>query len=161
MSGVRQLTRSDIPEIANLFIDVFRSGAVSQERIVCEYMEKVYFEAPWSDPNIGSLVSTDKSGEIIGFLGVFPRRVWSDGRCFNVAVPGNFMFRQEARSAYPLGAVQLIREFLAGPQDLSISDTATEESRKLWEVCGGDTARLYSFHWYYPVRPFSHMLHEI
>ena len=89
MSSVRQLTRSDIPEIANLFIDVFRSAAVAQERIVCEYMEKVYFEAPWPDPNIRSLVSTDSSGEIIGFLGVVPRRVWSDGRCFKVAVPGN------------------------------------------------------------------------
>jgi len=49
--------------------------------------------------------------------------------------------------------VMLLKTFLAGPQDLSLTDEANIASRNLWERLGGTASLLYSIHWMRPLRP--------
>jgi hypothetical protein len=52
-----------------------------------------------------------------------------------------------------LAAVQLLKRFLSGPQDLSFGDLASDFVGKLWERFGGRVARLYSMRWIRILRP--------
>jgi len=54
-----------------------------------------------------------------------------------------------------LGAFQLAKSFLQGPQDLAIADGANESARRMWTAMGGAPALLYSMHWARPLRPAS------
>ena len=50
MGRVRPLSRDDIPEVGDLFIQVFRQGARPSRERVLEYFEQVYFENPYTTP---------------------------------------------------------------------------------------------------------------
>lgn len=43
--------------------------------------------------------------------------------------------------------LRMMKQCLEGPQDLSITDESGDNTRRLWEWCGGKTALLYSIHW--------------
>jgi hypothetical protein len=58
----------------------------------------------------------------------------------------------------PLIAIKLMKQFLDGPQDLSVANGATWPSRKIWEACGGVAVPLYSFDWLRPIRPAGALL---
>ncbi len=70
-------------------------------------------------------------------------------------VPGRnqLAVRRRSRNHAGIVAVRLARAFLEGPQDLSISDEASDVARKIWEGLGGTTALLRSLHWTRPLRP--------
>jgi len=66
----------------------------------------------------------------------------------------NFWVHEEVRGAgNPLIAIKLMKQFLNGPQDLSVANGAAWPSRKIWEACGGVAVPLYSFDWLRPIRP--------
>ena len=156
MGRVRPLSRDDIPEVGDLFIQVFRPGARPSRERVLEYFEQVYFENPWYDPEIPSLVYDDGVGGLIGFLGVVARPMRLHRRPLRAAIPGSLMVRPgPPERTDPFAPLALVREFLQGQQDLALTDTASEDSRKIWERCGGVTSRLYSFRWLRPIRPFA------
>ncbi len=154
-SGVRQLEREDIPRVAGLFMRILKeTGTVPADLI--SYFDTVYFGTPWLDDDIRSLVYED-DGNIIGFIGAMPRRMCIDGKQIRVAVVGNFMFDDDARTRRSaFGGVEIIRRLIAGPQDLTISDSANDKSRGIWEMCGGVTSHLHSFRWIHMIRPMSY-----
>jgi hypothetical protein len=47
----------------------------------------------------------------------------------------------------------LLRHYLGGPQEVTITDGATVEVREIWERLGGTTALLQSFSWTRFYRP--------
>ena len=49
----------------------------------------------------------------------------------------------------------LLREYLSGAQDLSITDGANPASRLIWQRVGGQTAHLNALAWYRIFRPWS------
>jgi hypothetical protein len=74
-----------------------------------------------------------------------------DGHPVIAAVSSQFVVDPRGRAE--LHGVTLLREFLSGPQDLSIADEANSITRALWEALGGTTALLYSMHWTRALRP--------
>jgi hypothetical protein len=52
-----------------------------------------------------------------------------------------------------LAALELIRRYFAGPQDLCVADGANEASRQVWEAAGGAASPLHSLHWTRLLRP--------
>ncbi len=159
MKPIRPFRRDDIPQVADLRRRVFGvSGNAAGQPIsaslakeYADYFEAIFFQNPWADEAFPSLVSQDATGRITGFLGVMPRRMVFRGRRINVAISSQFIVEPDKRS---MGAgLQMMKTFLLGPQDLSLTDEANNISRKLWESFGGVTAPLSSFHWTRMLRP--------
>jgi len=74
-----------------------------------------------------------------------------DKRPIKVAVATQVMVDEDACPAY--AAVNLIRKFFAGEQDLSYSDGANDAAQNLWKAAGGNVALLNTLAWIRVLRP--------
>ncbi len=144
MAEIRALERSDLPEVANLYEHVARSGSREAPPGLAGYFEDTFLDYPWADPEIASLVYVD-DGRITGFLGSNVRRFTYDGDPIRLAISGQLVTDPSARSR-AAGAF-LLRRFLDGPQDLTITDTASDQARRIWEGLGGETSHVGSIGW--------------
>lgn len=144
MAEIRPLERSDLPEVANLYEHVARSGSREAPAGLPGYFEDTFLDYPWADPEIPSLVYVD-DGQITGFLGSNVRRFTYDGDPIRLAVSGQLVTDPAVRSR-AAGAF-LLRRFLDGPQDLTITDTASDQARRIWEGLGGETLHIGSIGW--------------
>lgn len=153
MGVVRAFEKRDVGAVAELHRRVFDTGPRGSAALDAAYRR--YFGevlAP-SDERIRSLVYETDDGRIAGFLGVVTRPMAFGERKLVAAVSSQFVVAPEHRSR--LVGVELLRAYLAGPQDLSMADEATSPARTLWESLGGRTALLYSLCWTRPLRPSS------
>jgi hypothetical protein len=107
-------------------------------------MQEVFLENPWYDESIPALVY-EREKRIVGFLGVVPRRMLMNGRHIRAAVSSKLMV--EPRSRWSPAGFHLIKRLFSGPQELTISDLANDNGRKLWQAFGGTTSLLYSMYW--------------
>ena len=154
MGFVRPFSDADIPAVARLHETVFNTSARAESAGhdgYHAYFRDVFLRGPSRDPSLPSLVYQETTGGIAGFLGVVPRRLTMNQRQFQAVISSQFVVDPGSRVA--LVAVALVKAFLEGPQDLSISDEATDTSRRIWEALGGTTALLHSLHWTRPLRP--------
>ena len=153
MGTIRPFIASDIPQVAELHRTVFRTAAPGDavRAAYHSYLTRVFLENPTADPRLPSLVHEERGGSITGFLGVVPRRMTMNGRRVTAAVSSQFIVTP-SRTAGVI-ALRLAGVFFNGPQDLSISDEATDTSRKIWEGLGGITAPWHSLYWTRPLRP--------
>jgi hypothetical protein len=148
-------TKEHIPGVAALLAEGgVPSGPANPEAMV-RYLEQVYLDNPWHDPELSSLVCADASGRIDGFLGVVARPMALRGRPVRAAASSNFRVRGGDRGGprNPLIAMRLLKRFFEGPQDLSVANGANPLSKKVWEGCGGLSVPLYSLDWFRPIRP--------
>lgn len=158
MNPIRPFTKNDVPQIMKLFQKVFFNNgptAPSSSKLDA-YFEETFFHNPWADGEIPSLVYEAGDGEIIGFIGIIPRRMRLHGRPIRAAVSMHFMVEPGSRST--LAGVQLLKTFFSGPQDLSLTDSAGVVGRKIWEGVGGATAPAYSINWVRLLRPSRYVL---
>jgi hypothetical protein len=150
---VRPLLRSDLDQVAALYELVARSGRRDPPPGLRGYFERTMLDHPWVDEEIPSLVHLDRAGAIVGFQGSHVRRVKFDGRSARVACAGQLITHPDARSG-AVGAL-LLRAYLGGPQDLTITDGATEPMRQIWTLLGGRMAHLACVSWLRVLRPLS------
>lgn len=147
---IRPLVESDIPQIADLYWKVLRERKGPPPPAVTSFLGELYLKNPWIDRSIPSLVY-DEKGKIVGFLGVIPRRMCYRGEPVRIAYGGNFVVHPEFRTT--LAGLHLLRAYMAGPQDLSQTDSANNTSRALLERLGFTTILPYSVHWVRVLRP--------
>jgi hypothetical protein len=145
---VRALADADLPAVVRLNGQVFGSGLAAETQ--ASRFRELCLDNPWHD-RASSLVAHDPDGRLIGFLGVVPRQMRLHGAPVTMAVSQHLMVAPDSRA--PLAAIELLRVFLAGPQDLSVADWANDASRRLWERAGGWISLPYSLHWRRPLRP--------
>jgi hypothetical protein len=150
---VRPLVEADVPQVAALHRRLL--GSSEESGPVERYLLEILCRHPWRDPRLPSLVYEDPTGRIAGCLGVMPRPMRMEGRSIVAAVTHSFMVEPDHRSN--LAAMQLLKSFLAGPQDLSLAE-GNAISRRLWEAIGGATGTLYSLRWTRPLRPARYAL---
>lgn len=153
--SVQAFTPPDIPQVVSLHKRIFPESALPCEDLA-GYFRRMFFENPWYDPAIPSLVYRGEEEKILGFYGVVPRRMRWRGQPVRVALSTQFMVDPSIR--HQLAAVALQSAFFAGPQDLSLTDGANDASRKVWEALGGFTAFPYSVHWTRILRPGRYLL---
>ncbi len=154
LSPIRDCRRSDLPQVADLFVDTFPLGWHSSVEALVAYFEDVYFGHPWCGEEFPSLVF-EQNGVISGFVGVVPRRMNFNGESIRVCVPSALMVRQDDRGRRnPIVAIGLLRRMLDGGQDLTLTDTANDLSRSLFVSCGATVAYPYNYSWLRPLRPF-------
>ena len=149
--GIRPLERRDLAGVASLYEVVDRSGSPIPAPGLARHFAETFLDHPAADDEIPSLVYEEPDGTISGFLGSHVRPFLFDGRPIRAASGGQLVTRPEARNR-AIGFF-LVREFLAGPQDLSFTDTATGPTPSMWIRLGGQHAHLASMTWIRVLRP--------
>jgi hypothetical protein len=97
------------------------------------------------------LVAIEAGGRISGFIGVHSRRAIFRERPIRVACGGQLVTDPAARSLAP--GFFLLKAVMEGPQDLTITDTAVEATRRMWVRLGGVSWELASISWLKVFRP--------
>ena len=151
---IRPAVQNDIPQLARLHMRVGEPGEHSLDEVrrayEC-YFPQIYFDQPWYDERMPSLVSEETDGRITGLLAVVARTMSYQGTPVRMAVSSRMSVDPESRSK--LAGVQLLKTFFNGPQDISVADIGNSTSQKIWEALGGTTAPLYSLYWTRLIRP--------
>jgi GNAT superfamily N-acetyltransferase len=151
VSPIRALEREDLPAVCRLYERVFRSGTADPPPQLLGYFERTFIDCPWADPSIPSLVYEDSDGKIVGFIGSHARRLRIDGRPIRMGCSGPLVAAPEARNR-GVGAL-LLRRYLAGPQDITITDAATDTVRRMEVGLGGQVLVHASIGWTKVFRP--------
>ena len=149
---VRACTPDDMAAVAGLFQRTFRNARLAAPVSLTSYLRELYFEHPWRDPALPSKVFV-ADGAVRGFIGILPLRLAFRGRTLRAAVASSLMV--DNPQANPLAGARLFRAYLAGPQDVSLSDSANPVSRGMWDRLGGKPAPSESMEWVRPFRPFA------
>ncbi|MFD1745260.1 hypothetical protein ACFSE1_07290 [Rhizobium helianthi] len=150
---VRDLQADDLPAIAALFASTFRKRradrVVTPDLLSC--LRSIYLENPWFDPDVASKVFVDEEDRVRGFIGVTAQRMVYGERKLRAALAGSLVVQDPAR--HPLAGARLVRSFLNGPQDLSITETANATAMGMWRKLGVPVNTSYSLTWLRPLRP--------
>ena len=154
MSTIRAATPEDAEQISDLFCSAFRGGPDGKTRELTDYLEKLYLHS--NSPGIESIVH-ENNGRITGFLGVYPVPMTFRKRPVVAAVCGSFAVLNPQDE--PMAAPRIMRTFLNGPQDLSLSETANKVSHAVWTGAGGNALVDYSLKWHRPISPLAYALH--
>src|SRR6185312_11838340 len=116
MTRIRSLRQDDLSQVVALYRSYLAVPNFAGEDELRMAFEQVFLGQPLSDPSIPSLVFEGSDGEILGFIGSL------------VGAP----------RARQLGAGGLLlRKYLAGPQDLTMTDTAGSATEQMWKRLGG------------------------
>ena len=154
MSGiVRPFADRDIQEVGELHRRVFRPSHAFEHGewadAYREYFSDVFLNESLADDPGASLVY-ERDGRIRGFLGVARRRMSFQGQPVLMAVCSQFAVDATERG---LAGLRLLKRCFAGPQDLTITDEAGDDTRQVWEWCGGERVLAHSMRWIRPLRP--------
>jgi hypothetical protein len=153
---VRGFEPADIPDVARLFLRAFRKDGKSSDEptpYLRALLRQIYFDNPWYDPDIRSQVFADETGVARGFIGVTVAPLVHEGRRLRAAFAGSLTVEDPAR--HPLAGARLIRSFLSGPQDLSLTETANATAMRMWQKLGMPFETQYSLNWLRLLRPVS------
>lgn len=171
MNNVRAFKRDDIPEVAELYAQVFLHDQTADFQSLRSHFKDVYFDHPFQDDDCPSLVYLDSKGSIAAFLGVMPRRMRFKGDTIKAAITGNLMVKGEAADSprnghapahgNQLAPAALVKAFFRAPQDLSLADSAIDASYRIWSRSGGHGVQLYSLRWLCILKAFSYGLDSL
>lgn len=159
MSKIRPLEIADIDAVAALFQKIFRNSSAPAPASFSAYLRWIYFDMPGCDPEITPLVHLGKSGEINGFVGANTMRMRHGDKTLRAAICGSLMVGD--READPMAGARLMRGFLAGPQDLSLSETANDISARMWVGLRSHILPQYSLDWIRVIRPAAFALEVV
>lgn len=156
---VRPCRREDLPAVVDLLLaggDVTPGVTAHQ---IHDYAASVYFENPWARDDMPSLVTVDANGRLEGFVGVVPRRMKLGEEVIDAVVPGNFVVRASPDGTVnAFAALAMLKRLFSGPQTITVTDTANEASRRLWEAAGAINPGLQSLEWFRPIKPATALL---
>lgn len=155
MATIRTFAEDDVPAAIALLGRVYPEYRWTSQPACESYFREMVFDNPWRDPELPSWVA-EEDGRICGYYAVLPRPMLFRGRPIRVAVASQFVVDPDQR--YSLTTLQLVKACLSGPQDLTLTDGATDLARRMWIGIGGTAPLLYSFHWTRPLRPARYVL---
>jgi hypothetical protein len=159
MPGVRPFVKGDVERVSDLVWKVLHEKKGSSPASLKTYFDELFLQNPWLDDSIPSYVFEDAQGKIMGFFGVVPRRMSFQGKTIRLAFGSNFVMDPESRAS--MAAIQLVRAFMKGSQDVSMADSANESSRQLLRSLGFSVVPSYSLQWARPLRPARYVFHAV
>jgi hypothetical protein len=151
MPGLRPFCENDIPPVADLIWKVLHERRGAAPSSLRTHLGELFLHNPWLDEGIVSRVFEDSQGKIAGFFGAVPRRMTYQGSTIRLAFGSNFVMDPESRVS--MAAIQLVKAFMKGTQDVSITDSANDMSRQLLRSLGFTVVPIYSLQWARPLRP--------
>lgn len=157
--SVRPFAETDIPRVVDLYWRFMRRREDAPPAELPALFRRLYFENPWVDPAYPSLVCEDKKGEVVGFLGIIPRKMSFCGHPFRVGYGGNFIADPGARAS--LAAQRLLGTYMGGKYQVWQTDSANDVSRALLERLGFRTIPALNLHWVRPLKPAQYALYAL
>lgn len=154
MGGLRPFAEADIPSVSDLIWRVLHERKGPAPASLRDHLRVLFLQNPWMDEGIVSRVFENTQGKIMGFFGAVPRRMSLLGETIRLAFGSNLVVDPEGRAS--VTAMQLVRAFMKGTQDVSITDSANEMSRPLLRSLGFNAVPIYSLLWARPLRPFQY-----
>ena len=152
MSDLRACSAGDIPAVATLFQKTFRDPRKRAPASLENALRDVIFGHPEPDAELTSRVYVGGDGAVAGFMGVLPLSMSFRGRKVRAAVPHSLAVDDPKK--HPLAGAKLVRGFLSGPQDISMSEPINGIAQSLWEKLGGVCVPSESMEWMRVFRPF-------
>lgn len=149
--NIRPFLPEDAPAVASLWQYWFRGKTRTPDPGLTELVQRLYVEQPGVDQDVTPLVAHDEDGRMLGFLGATVAPVVVDGRPGKLA--GLFPPLVDPDLAPTTVASFLLRKFLAGSQDLTMSDGGHPKFERIWETLGGMIAPIQSLRWVKLFRP--------
>jgi hypothetical protein len=156
MPGLRSFIQSDIAGVADLIWKVLHEQTGPAPNSLHLHLQELFLANPWLDDGIVSRVYEDAQGNVRGFFGAVPRVMSLQGKTIRLAFGSNFVMDPENRGS--MASLQLVRTFLKGSQDVSITDSANEMSRQLLRSLGFTAVPIYSLQWARPLRPSAYAI---
>lgn len=138
--------------MVELYERTMRSGRPAPPPGLAPYFERTLLDHPWADADIPSLVHEADGGRVLGFIGSQVRRLRFDGRSIRMGCASLLVSDPDHRGA-AIGAL-LLRRYLSGPQDLTITDGGTDVVAEMWLRLGGHAAQPGSIVWTRLLRPW-------
>jgi hypothetical protein len=157
--SVRPLAEADIPQVSNLYWSYMRRKKGTAPTALFSFIRELYFVNPFSDGAAPSLVYEAADGKIVGFIGGTTRRMSAGGKSIRAAYGGNLVVHPEFRSG--VAAPRLISTFLAMDNDIFLSDSANEITKKVLERIEFRTIPALNLHWMRPLRPAHYAVHAL
>jgi hypothetical protein len=159
MAGLRAFVAGDVSAVSDLVWKVLHERQGPSPASLKTYFEELFLQNPWQDEGIVSRVYEDGEGKVRGFFGAVPRRMTLQGKPVRMAFGSNFVLDPECRAS--MAAMQLVRTFMKGTQDVSITDSANENSRQMLRSLGFTVVPVYSLLWARPLRPSLYGVHGV
>jgi hypothetical protein len=156
MGRIRAFVQDDIPRVAELNWQFLQGQKGPHPSRLEKYFQEVFFNNPWFDSSIGSLVY-EEGQRVVGFQGVVPRPMSLNGKPIQAAFGSSLVVHPESRST--LAGLKLVSTLMDGKQDLVMTDTANRISQKVWVGLGGSTSAAYGIQWARPLRPVPYGLY--
>lgn len=141
---LRAMNVDDIPTIRDIFQQVFRPNSKSCNENFDQYFRKLFFENPYYDPEIGSVVHENDRGEIDSAISILPVPYIVDGQSVMGRLLCAFMMRPDAS---PRGAAELSLSIRPSEKTINFSDTAAPVSLRHFEALGGVTLGAHALGW--------------
>jgi GNAT superfamily N-acetyltransferase len=152
MSRIRPVEREDLAQVTELYERTMRSGLGTPPPGLAAYFERTLLDHPWADPDLPSLVFQTVDKRILGFIGSHARHLQIDERPIRLGCTGSLVTDPHRRHL-GIGA-RLLRTYLSGPQDLTITDGATDVVHEMWVRLGGYALYPGSVEWTRLFRPW-------
>jgi predicted N-acetyltransferase YhbS len=151
MSAIRPMRDEDLPAVAQLVAGGFPGFAAQSRPSQLAFLAATLRDQPWADSELPSLVAADDQDRVIGFVGCHARRLRLGDRAVRAACCSHLI----VDPAHPPGALgaRLLARFMAGPQELSYSDTANTIVARIWGLSGGHVDQLRRVTWMRVLRP--------
>jgi hypothetical protein len=150
--GIRPYGREHTRQVIRLYRRMFledRPVEPTRRAALDDFFSRSIFEDPWRHDDLPSFVYQTSDGDVTAFLGVLPRDMSFDGAPIRVAVASAFMVDPSSRPA----GIALMRTLMNGPQDLTMTDGATEQTRRILERLGYRSFPSMSMNWFRVFRP--------
>jgi hypothetical protein len=151
MSTIRPLTHADVPAVAGMFQRILRKARAPANPALETYLAELFLDAPDHDPQIPSHVYVREDERVSGFVGVLPLPMSVEGKPIRAALCGTLMVDGHAQD--PFAGARLMRAFLTGPQDISLTETANDVSTDMWRKLRGTILPDHSLEWLRVLRP--------
>lgn len=156
MSAIRPIRDADIEAVAALFQEVFRNPATPPPPSLAAYLRWHYLGMPGCDPEIAPLVHAEPDGRVTGFIGLNAQTMDWSGRTVRAGIASALMVSDGAGDK--LAGARLVKAALAGPQDITLTETATDVSARMWVGARAALLPQYSLDWIRVLRPGSYLV---
>jgi hypothetical protein len=151
--NIRPLRAEDVAGVASLWQYWFRGKTRTPAPGLTDYVRRLYLERPWFDSEIPSLVAEDDAGRLLGVIGSTVSRFRYRDRPVRLACVMPPLV-DEALAPTTIASF-LLRKYLSGPQEVTISDGGHPKFERIWETLGGEIAHLQSLRWIKVFRPLT------
>ncbi len=149
---IRPLDRDRLGEVAALLL-MKRQPSQAQLEYFTSVLANYFFDHPHADAEIPSLIAVDADGKLVGFIGSSVRRFEFNGSPVRMSSCGPLIIDPHAPT---IGVgLFLLQRYLAGRQDFTISDSATDTVLEMWTKLGGKRADVVRERWTVVLRPLT------